>query len=431
MSLILANGWVARLSPSRLARRHVIIDGDRIARLDETLPKGNHEVVDCTGRILIPGNVCAHTHVYSALARGMPGPRRAPRNFLQILEEVWWPLDSALDERSIRASGHVAALDAIRSGTTTLVDHHASPNAIHGSLDLLAESFGDVGARGVLCYEVTDRGGRERRDAGLRENERFAHENHRPTLASLIGAHASFTLEDDTLRELAALAADLDTGIHIHVAEDRHDEDDAIRRSGKRAAVRLDDAGIFRPESIAAHGVHLDGQELGVVKGRGAWLVHNCRSNMNNSVGRAPIFEFGAQSALGTDGIDEDMFNESRAAFFRAREDTLDATAERFIEMLSAGARMVSALFDRPIGTLDPGSAADLVVLRYDPPTDLTAANLAWHWMFSFTPELVESVLVDGRWVLRNGEFCKVDEERLRAEARVEARRLWQRMEAR
>jgi putative selenium metabolism protein SsnA len=430
MSLILANGWLAQLSPSDLTRRHVIIEGDRIARLAEDLPKGDHQVVDCAGRIIIPGNVCAHTHVYSALARGMPGPRRAPRNFLQILEEVWWPLDSALDESGIRASGHVAALDAIRSGTTTLVDHHASPNAIHGSLDLLAETFTDVGLRGVLCYEVTDRGGRERRDAGLRENERFMRENHRPALRGLIGAHASFTLEDDTLRELADLAAGVNSGVHIHVAEDQHDEADAVRRSGKRAALRLDDAGVFRPKSIAAHGVHLDGQELDAVKGRGAWLVHNCRSNMNNSVGRAPVFGFGARAALGTDGIDEDMFAESRAAFFRARDDTLDATADRFAQMLVGGGQMVSALFDRSIGSLEPGSAADLVILRYDPPTDLNAANLAWHWMFSFTPSLVESVLVNGDWVLRDGEFCKVDEERLRAEARVEARRLWQRMEA-
>lgn len=431
MSLVLANGWVAQLSPSRFARRHVVIDGNRIARLDEDLPEGEHEVVDCTGRLIIPGNVCAHTHVYSALARGMPGPRHAPRNFLQILEEVWWPLDSALDEPSIRASGHVAALDAIRGGTTTLVDHHASPNAIRGSLDMLAESLTDVGSRGVLCYEVTDRGGRERRDAGLRENERFARENRRPTVTSLIGAHASFTLEDDTLHELAGLAADLDSGIHIHVAEDRYDEEDAIRRSGRRAALRLDDAGIFGRESIVAHGVHLDGEELGVATDRGAWLVHNCRSNMNNSVGRAPVFGFGARSALGTDGIDEDMFAESRAAFFRAREDTLDATAGQFADMLSSGARMVSGLFNQSIGALDPGSTADLAILRYDPPTDLTAANLAWHWMFSFTPALVESVLVNGDWVLRDGEFCKVDEERLRAEARVEASRLWQRMEAR
>lgn len=431
MSLVLANGWVAQLSPRQFARRHVIIDGDRIASINDALPEGDHDVVDCSGRLVIPGNVCAHTHVYSALARGMPAPKHTPRNFLEILQEVWWPLDRALDEPSIRASGHVAALDAIRSGTTTLVDHHASPDAIHGSLDLLAGTFMDVGLRGVLCYEVTDRGGREQRNAGLRENERFARENRRPALASLIGAHASFTLEDETLRDLADLAADLDSGVHIHVAEDRHDEEDALRRSGKRAAVRLDDAGIFRSRSIAAHGVHLDGQELDAVKSGGAWLVHNCRSNMNNSVGRAPVFQFGSRSALGTDGIDENMFAESRAAFFRAREDSLQAGADDFTTMLSSGAQMVSALFDRPIGSLQPDSAADLVILRYDPPTDINAANLAWHWMFSFTSGMVESVLVNGDWVLRHGEFCRVDEEGLRAEARVEARQLWQRMEAR
>ncbi len=430
MSLVLANGWVACLSPRGVFRRHVIIDGDRISDTTEVLPEGEHTVIDCSGRILMPGNVCAHTHVYSALARGMPGPRHAPRNFLQILEEVWWRLDRALDAPSIRTSGYVAALDAIRSGTTTLVDHHASPNAIDGSLDLLGDAFSHVGLRGVLCYEVTDRGGQERREAGLRENERFLRTNRRPLLAGLVGAHASFTLDDETLSELADLATEFATGVHIHVAEDRYDEEDALRRSGKRVAFRLADAGILGPASIAAHGVHLDSDELVTIQNRGSWLVHNCRSNMNNSVGRAPVARFGPRSALGTDGIDHDMFAESRAAFFRAREDSLDADADGYAGMLPAGAEMVSNLFGRSIGSFEQGSAADLVVLRYDPPTDLFAENLAWHWMFSFTPAIVESVLINGEWVLRCGEFCRVDEERIRAEARVEAKRLWTRMEA-
>lgn len=436
MSLVLANGWLACLAPRQFVRRHIVVDGDRISAITEVLPEGTHTVVDCSGRIVMPGNVCGHTHVYSALARGMPAPPSTPRNFLEILEQVWWRLDRAIDPPAIRASGYIAALDAIRSGTTTLVDHHASPNAIEGSLDLLADAFSDAGLRGVLCYEVTDRGGRERRDAGLRENERFIRETGRngvkprPLVRGLVGAHASFTLDDETLRDLSDLATHFDTGVHIHVAEDRYDEEDAIRRSGKRAALRLADAGILRPASIAAHGVHLDPDELAAIRSHGSWLVHNCRSNMNNSVGRAPVARFGPRSALGTDGIDQDMFAESRTAFFRAREDSLDADADRFAAMLASGGTMVSGLFGRPIGSLEPGSAADLVVLRYDPPTDLDAGNLAWHWMFSFTPAIVESVLVNGEWVLRGGEFCRVDEERIRAEARSQARRLWTRMEA-
>ncbi len=430
MSLVLANALVVGLSPRQLEARYVGIERGRIAWVADEIPAGDHEVVDLSGRLVMPGNVCGHTHLYSALARGMPAPRVAPRNFPEILEHVWWRLDRALDEPSIRSSGLIGTLDAIRAGTTSLVDHHASPNSIEGSLDVLADSIAGVGARGVLCYEVTDRGGSERRDAGLSENERFIRQNRRPLLAGTIGAHASFTLGDETLARLAELADTLDSGIHIHVAEDACDEEDSLRRCGKRTAIRLDDAGILRSRSIAAHGVHLDDAELTIIHRRGAWLVHNCRSNMNNSVGRAPVARFGPRAALGTDGIDGDMFAESRTAFFRAREDSLDASADRFLEMLGAGGEMVSEAFGTPIGTIEPGSCADIVVLRYDPPTPLTAGNLAWHWMFTFTPGNVESVMVNGEWVLKSGEFCRVDEEKVRAEARVQANRLWKRMDA-
>jgi putative selenium metabolism protein SsnA len=347
---------------------------------------------------------------------------------VEILELVWWRLDRALDAPAIRSSALSGLLDAIRCGTTTLVDHHASPNCIDGSLDMIADAFDTVGARGVLCYEVTDRGGPERREAGLRENERFV-KAARPMTRGMLGAHASFTLDDGTLEALAATARRLRTGVHIHVAEDACDEDDSLRRCGKRAATRLHDAGAVPVDSIAAHGVHLDHEEIGTLLNDGAWLVHNCRSNLNNRVGRAPVDRFGNRSALGTDGIDGDMFSESRTAFFRAREESLDADAARYTGMLSAGAALASRYFDIPVGRLETGAAADLIVLEYDPPTPLTADNLAWHWMFGMHSGLVRDVMIGGRWVLRSRRFVNVDEEKIRADARSEAVKLWKGME--
>jgi putative selenium metabolism protein SsnA len=405
-----------------------VSDG-KIDWIGEELPGDATEVVDCSGRLIMPGNVCGHTHLYSALARGMPAPPQTPHDFPQILEFIWWRLDRALDEQSIRYSGLVGALDAARAGSTTLVDHHASPNYIDGSLDLLADAIEDVGLRAVVCYEVTDRGGRVRREAGLRENERFLRQNQRSLIRGVVGAHASFTLQDETLRSLAELADEFDTGVHIHVAEDACDEEDSLRRSGVRTAQRLSDARLLRPRSIAAHGVHLELSELRLIQRQRSWLIHNCRSNMNNRVGRAPALTFGDRSALGTDGIDQDMFAESRTAYFRARERTLDAYADQFTDMLARGGELASEFFPYRVGTLAPGSAADLMILSYDPPTPLSAENLAWHWMFAMTPQQVESVMVQGSWVIRKGEFCGIDEEKIRAEARGEAKRLWERME--
>lgn len=426
--LILANAMVAGLSPCALARADVAVEDGRITDVGELAAGG--EAVDLEGRLLMPGAVCAHTHLYSALARGMPPPASPPRNFIEILEKVWWRLDRALDEESIRYSALSGALDALAAGTTTLVDHHASPNCIDGSLDVLGAALEEVGARAVLCYEVTDRGGRERRDAGLRETRRFLHDNERPHIRGMVGAHASFTLEDDTLEALSGAAADTGTGVHIHVAEDRFDEEDALRRCGRRTVERLDRFGLLGPDSIAAHVVHVDGAELDTLHRRRTWLVHNCRSNLNNGVGRAPAQRFGERGLLGTDGIDGDMIAESRAAYWRAREDSLEVGADVATDMLARGGALASDYFGFPIGSIEPGAAADLVVLDYDPPTPLAAGNLPWHWVFGLSAAGVRDVMVAGRWVRRNREFVGIDEAAIRAGARDAAERLWRRMEA-
>jgi len=429
MPVILANATLAALAPPMVQRRDILVDGGRIAEVGESLSFSGAVVVDCSGKTVMPGNVCAHTHLYSALARGMPAPSRPPRDFRDILELIWWRLDRALDEPAIRYSALVGAIDALRCGTTALVDHHASPNAIDGSLDIIADSLQAVGMRGLVCYEVTDRGGAERSRAGVRENVRFLRDNQRLLIRGMVGAHASFTLEDPTLELLASLAAEARTGVHIHVAEDLYDEQDSLRRCGMRTAERLLKAGVLDQRGIAAHGVHLDQSELAALGQKRTWLVHNCRSNMNNAVGRAPIESFGDRGALGTDGIDGDMFAESRTAFFRAREGDLAVPAELPSGMLSRGGTLISEHFDDRVGVIEEGAVADLVVLDYDPPTPFDADNLAWHWMYGMSSQQVESVMVAGEWAMQDRRLCRVDEEEMRARARAEAKQLWTRME--
>jgi len=427
MAVALTNARLASLLPAVLTATTIVVDEGLIVQIGGSVPN-DADIVDCDGKLVMPGNVCAHTHVYSALARGMPAPPRVPRDFREILDLVWWRLDRALDATAIHFSGLIGAIDAIRSGTTTLVDHHSSPNYIDGSLDILADAFEAVGARAVLCYEVTDRGGRERRDQGLRENERFLAAS-RHEIRGMVGAHAGFTLDDDSLERIADLASNMETGVHIHVAEGMCDEEDSLRRSGKRVGQRLVDAGVIDDRSIAAHGVHLSAAEIALLRRKGTWFAHNCRSNMNNAVGRAPVANFGERTALGTDGIDGDMFTEARTAYFRAKEDDHDMGAERIAAMLAAGGDLVSGIFEKPVGRLAPGAAADLVVLDYNPPTPFHPDNLVWHWMFSFTPALVNSVMVAGRWVMREREILGVDEEKVRSEAAAVARSVWGKME--
>jgi putative selenium metabolism protein SsnA len=380
---------------------------------------GEGDRVDCSGLLVVPGNVCAHTHLYSALARGMPYSLDPPEDFLQILQRVWWRLDRALDEESVRASALVGGAEALLAGTTTLVDHHASPNAIDGSLDAIEESLRALGVRSVLCYEASDRDGPERARAGVEENRRFLARvgRERPPLTrGLVGAHASFTLSDETLLACAEAGP-----LHVHAAEDAVD---------RGAVSRLARLGVLDDATLLAHGVHVSGDELELVRTAGASLAHNARSNMNNSVGRARVLELGDRVALGTDGIGADMFEESRSAWFRLREDTLLAPFGWPLARLAESARLAGRIFGEPLlGTLAPGAPADLVVLDYEAPAPLDAASLAGHWIFGLSSRHVRDVMVAGEWVVRDRRLTRVDQDELAREARAQAALLWRRLD--
>lgn len=424
MNLLLRGATVVTsLAPPAVERLDVLVEGERVTGLGPVLT-ASAPTLDAGGCLVIPGNVNAHMHAYSALARGMPYRLQPPRSFLEILQRVWWRLDRALDEQSIRASALVAAREALLAGTTTLVDHHASPNAIGGSLDLIAQAFEEVGIRAVLAYEVSDRDGRDHAAAGVLENERFLRHvsgGAYPLARGLVGAHASFTLSDETLADCAALAADMHTGLHIHLSED------AIDRG---AAGRLAAAGALDQRTLVAHAVHVTQAEAELLGGHHVTIAHSPRSNMNNGVGRAPLGWLGERVALGTDGIGSDMFEEGRAGFLRRREENLDTTAEWALERLATGAAFVGAAFAEPLlGRIAVGGPADLVVLDYSAPTPLEAGTLGGHWIFGISAARVRDVIVGGELVVRNRRLTRVDEAALSAGAAAQTKRLWARLD--
>jgi putative selenium metabolism protein SsnA len=429
VSLALTGGRVVTsLDPARVVSADVLIDDGRVAAVGGAATAASSRI-DCSGCLVIPGNVCAHTHVYSALARGMPYALEPPHNFVEILQRVWWRLDRALDEGSVRASAMVGAMEALLAGTTTLVDHHASPNAIDGSLDVIAEAFQSTGLRSVLCYEVSDRDGPERARAGVAENRRFLAAGNGPLVRGMVGAHASFTLSEDTLASCVDAAHTAGVGIHVHAAEDGADERDSRARFGKSVAARLHDAGALTTDALLAHCVHLDPAECRLVRDAGTTVAHNARSNMNNSVGRTPLAEL-RSVAVGTDGIGADMFEESRIGFFRLREDTLDAPFDWPLAHLAEGGRLAGRVFGEPLlGTIVPGAPADLVVLDYEAPAPLDGGNLAGHWVFGLGSRLVRDVIVAGEPVVRDRRLTRVDQEELSLKAAIDAKRLWDRLE--
>jgi putative selenium metabolism protein SsnA len=426
--MLLRDATLATLQPLEVVRGDLrVADGRIVERGAALAARPGEEAIALDGALVLPGLVNAHTHLYSALARGMPGPAETPRTFVEILEKVWWRLDRALDEESVRLSALVGAIDAARSGTTLLVDHHASPSFVRGSLGVVRRAVEEVGLRSVLCYETTDRNGLEGRDAGIEENAGFLAQGPTALTRGRVGAHASFTLSDDSLDRLARVAGAAGSAVHVHVAEDRADVDDAVRRGSGGVVDRLRGHGLVSRGAVLVHGVHLEERERRTARDQGAWLVHCPRSNMNNAVGRARADAFD-RTALGTDGMDEDMLAEARAAFLCLRDDGRPDAVPAAIEMLSGSHRLASALFGETFGRLDAGAPADVVVLDYRPPTPLTADNLAGHLLFGVDRSHVRSTIVAGRFVLRDRAIVTIDEAAVLARARTSAARLWERI---
>ena len=421
----------------------LLIDDGQIAALGTTTELATRypgvERWYAAGQLVFPASICAHTHFYGAFARGMAVPGEPAANFPQILERLWWRLDKALTLEDVRYSALVCLVDAIRHGTTTLIDHHASPNAIEGSLDIIAEAVQEAGVRASLCYEVTDRDGPERTRAGLAENVRFARAQpaggHSP-LAASFGLHASLTLSDETLADCVVAAGDLGLGFHVHVAEDVADQEDALRKSGQRVVHRLGDAGVLGPQSIAAHCVHVDEGEIERLAESGTWVTHQPRSNMNNAVGVAPVERMvraGVKVGLGNDGFSNQMFAEMKAAYLVHKlwqRDPRAAPGDLVMQLAYANNARLARVYwpDLRLGELSEGAAADLVFLDYHPTTPLTAGNLPWHLLFGLEASAVTATVCAGRVLMRDRQLLTLDEEAVTGVARGLAARLWERL---
>ena len=398
--------------------------------------------LDAGGQYVMPGNICTHTHFYGAFARGMSIPGEPPANFLSILQKLWWPLDLALDLEAVRYSALVCLVDAIRHGTTTLIDHHASPNAIEGSLDILAEAVSQAGVRAVLCYEVTDRNGPDGAAAGILENVRFIRRARQPAFAgglvrATFGLHASLTLSDRTL-EACRKAVPQDTGFHIHVAEAQSDQDDSLAKSGLRVVERLKSFDLLGPGSIFAHAVHIDPHEVKLLGESGTWVSHQPRSNMNNAVGVSGVeamLRAGVRVCLGNDGFSNAMWEEWKTAYLLHKVWQGDPRRMQGGDVIQMGvynnAALATQFFpEAPLGVLERGAAADLIFVDYHPYTPLTAGNLPWHIVFGFHESMVTTTVVAGQVLMHNRRLLTLDEAEIAEKARRLAPAIWARYQA-
>jgi len=389
-------------------------------------PQGG-EVIDVQGRLLMPALINCHTHLYSTLARGIPLPGAPPRNFREILRKLWWRLDRALNEEDVYYSALVGLIDSAKSGVGTLIDHHSSPNACAGSLDRIEQAFREVGLRGALCYETSDRNGARQAQEGIRENVRFLERKRKDSLiGAAFGLHAAFTLRDQTL--LAAVEANqlLGAGFHLHVAEDACDAG---------AVQRLARSGVLRERTLAAHCLHIDARDIATLARHGVNVVHNPQSNCNNAVGTAKLTELmrrGVTVGLGSDGYCPRLWDEFKTAFhlqkLRARDPRV-GYAEAYAAAFRNNRAIVRKIWGMEVGRIETGARADLVLIDYFPPTPLEPDNLFGHLLFGIANAPVHSLMVNGRYILRDGRCVTVDEQATAEKAARQARSLWRRFE--
>ena len=396
----------------------------------------SEEVVDAGGRLLMPALINCHTHLYSTLARGIALQGPAPKNFLEILKKLWWRLDRALDPDDVYYSALVGLIDSAKQGVGTLVDHHSSPHACAGSLDQIERAFREVGLRGALCYETSDRDGPKVADAALGENIRFIERTKRQNdgmIAASFGLHASFTLSDRTLRRAVEADRSLQAGFHIHVAEDRSDLEHARRRYKKTVVRRLADLGVMTDRTLAAHCIHVTAGDITSLARLGAKVAHNPQSNSNNAVGIAKLLDLmaaGVLVGLGSDGYSPRMWEEFKTAFHLQKVRTGDprvAYAEAYAAALLNNRVIAQQLWGMGIGRIETGARADLILVDYYPPTPIHDGNLFGHLLFGIANAPIDLLVVNGRTVLKDKRCVTVDERAVAERATRQAKALWER----
>jgi putative selenium metabolism protein SsnA len=440
-SLLIENGTVLALGKtSRVLRGHsVLIKNGLVTRVapKKAIKNFRGKRIDATGKVVLPGFINAHTHFYSSFARGLTKARPS-MDFNQVLKNLWWRLDSALTTEDCYYSALIALLGSIRHGTTTLIDHHASPQAVAGSLDMIERAVRETGLRACLCYELSDRDGVGIAKEGLAENASFIRQCQRQndsSVKALFGLHASFTISDATMEKAATLGHELRTGFHIHVAEAQSDQDWALRHHGKRVVERLKKFEILGPRSIAAHCIHVSRHEMDLLAETRTAVVHNPQSNLNNAVGIANVVELakrGMLVGLGTDAMTTNMLEELRVALWSQHlraENPSVGFDEVTGALLANNPRIAGRIFGLGFGEICEGAAGDIAIFDYDPPTPLESENALGHLVFGISQTYADTTIVGGRVLMENRKLAlNLDEGRVNARARELAKNLWKRM---
>ena len=417
----------------------VLVEGNVIGDFGKTdeLKRENTgaEFIDATGKVVMPGLICAHHHLYSTFARGMAVPGEPAKNFVEILERLWWKLDNAMNKDDIYYSSLYPAIECIRNGVTTIIDHHESQSYQKGSLEQIAKAVKEAGVRGCLCLGTSDRYGRG--EEGVEENRSFlASLKSKPSelVRGMVGLHATFTVNDDTLDESVKLAKRYGVGIHVHCAEDKSDEDANVKKYGMRVIERLKAHNALGEKSIAAHCVHVNEKEMDILKATGTNVVQNPESNMNNAVGCSDILTMmkkGIDVGLGTDAMSSDMIAQARVAYLiqrHVKKDPRVGFVEACTMLLNNNPKIVKRVAGWKVGEIAKGAPADVITIDYLPPTPLGENNFLGHLLFGLVDATVDTTICNGKVLMQDKRLVDLDERAVTQKTTELAAELWKRL---
>lgn len=414
----------------------ILIENDTIKKIDNKNKfKGKYsKVIDGQGKIAMPGLINTHMHFYSTFARGLIKAKPS-KNFVEVLNHLWWRLDKKLILADCYYSAIIPLIDAIRKGTTTIIDHHASPFAIRGSLKFIEKAVREIGLRACLCYEVSDRDGKEKAKEGIKENVdfiKYACKKDDNFVYGLFGLHASFTISNETLEEAADHGHHLNVGFHIHAAESQSDQIHSETHYNLRVIERLQKFGIVGNKSICAHCVHINEKEMDILKHTQTAVVHNPQSNANNSVGIADIVKMskkGILVGLGTDAMTVNMLEELRYGIWlqHLKNDPSVGFTESVWALLVNNGKIANRYF-KNIGEIKEGNFADIILMDYNPPTPLTSDNFYGHLVFGISQNQVDTTIVNGRILMENKKLkIDIDENEIFKKSLEASKKLWNR----
>lgn len=371
------------------------------------------KVVDGQGRLLIPGFVNTHAHLGMTIFRGYADDIALS----EWLHDWIWPAEEELTPEEVYWASSLATLESIRSGVTTVAD-------MYFNMDRTAEAIEDAGIRGLISYgiiaeELDESGKREIEKAvELAENWDGAADGR---LKVALSPHAPYTCSSAVLKELSRISGEKEVPIHTHLSETKGEVEESYEEFGLSPVQRLEELGVLDNEVLAAHCVHLDREDMEILKEKNVVVAHNPTSNMKLASGAAPIEELrrgGVKVTLGTDGPgtnnDLDMLEEMRQASFLAKLAANDPTALSADATLKiATASEVEQLGFSDLGKIKEGAKADLVGLKRDQPYWTPEYDTVSNLVYSAKSREVDFVMADGKLVMEDGEVNTLDEEKI------------------